>query len=70
MFRINENDPEAVLLSDTNKEWNYEELEKALPDIPKTSIRALLFKLKKDGKADKAGRGLWKSTERKVVNLR
>lgn len=56
-----------VLETDANKGWGYPEIEKILPDIPKNSIRALLYKLKKDGKAIKAGRGLWRSTQPVLV---
>jgi len=58
---------ENVLDSDGNKSWNYQEIEKILPDIPKSSIRALLYKLKNNGKALKVGRGLWKSTQPALV---
>jgi len=53
----------TTLKSDTSKEWSYGDLEKTLPDIPKNSLRALLYKLKRGNKVQKAGRGKWKAVE-------
>src|SRR5687768_9178472 len=50
----------SVLVSDRNKAWNYAEIHTAVPNVPVSSIRALLFRLKRHGKAEKAGRGKWK----------
>ena len=51
----------ATLKSDASKEWSYGALEKELTDIPKNSLRALLYKLKRGNKVQKAGRGKWKA---------
>jgi hypothetical protein len=51
----------TALKGDPSKEWTYGELEKALPDIPGNSLRALLYKLKGGNKVQKAGRGKWKA---------
>jgi hypothetical protein len=50
----------ALLSSNTEKEWSYGEIKKALPDIPDTTTPSLLFRLKKQGKVMKVGRGKWK----------
>jgi hypothetical protein len=45
---LDENASERIittLKSDTSKDWSYGALETALPDIPKNSLRALLYKL-------------------------
>ena len=52
---------EAVLVSDPRKKWNYDAIGEKLPGVSKNTIRALLFKLRKDGKASKVGRGQWKA---------
>lgn len=57
----------AILASDTSKEWKYKEIHKKLEDVPIPSLRAMMFKLQKDQKAIKAGRGRWKAAT--VVNL-
>jgi uncharacterized coiled-coil protein SlyX len=51
----------TTLKSDTGKEWSYAALETALPKIAKNSLRALLYKLKRANKVQKAGRGKWKA---------
>ena len=49
-----------VLRSNPQKEWNYDEISEKLPSTPRTSIRVFLYKLQKDKKAVKAGRGKWR----------
>jgi hypothetical protein len=51
----------STLKSNAGKEWSYGELETALPAIAKNSLRALLYKLKRANKVQKAGRGKWKA---------
>ncbi len=51
----------AVLKSDVNKAFGYGEIELRCSEIPKNSIRALLYKLKGANKVQKAGRGKWKA---------
>ena len=51
----------ALLISEPNKEWSYADIKKKLPDVPNTTIPSLLFRLKKNGKAVKSGRGKWKA---------
>lgn len=51
----------AVLKSDTSKTFSYEDFYSQIPDVPKPTIRALLFKLGKEKVAEKAGRGQWKA---------
>jgi hypothetical protein len=52
---------EAVLASDPKKKWNYDAIGEKLSGVPRNTIRALLFKLRNDGKASKVGRGQWKA---------
>jgi hypothetical protein len=52
---------EAVLTSDPRKKWKYDDIGEKLPGVSKNTIRALLFKLRKDGKVSKVGRGQWKA---------
>src|SRR5437879_2104263 len=52
---------EAVLNSDPRKKWKYDNIAEKLPSVSRNTIRALLFKLRKDGKALKVGRGQWKA---------
>lgn len=51
----------AVLTADASKEWNYQELEQKVPDVPRASIRAYLFKLQRSNRVSKVGRGSWKA---------
>ena len=51
----------ALLKSEPNKEWNYSEINSRLPSVPRASVRVFLYKLKKDEKAEKTGRGKWKA---------
>lgn len=51
----------GVILSQPDKVFAYEDFFKALPDVPKPTVRALLFKLRSEGKTKKEGRGKWKS---------
>jgi hypothetical protein len=51
----------ALLVSEPDKEWSYGDIKKKLPAIPNTTIPSLLFRLKKNGKAVKMGRGKWKA---------
>ena len=53
---------EALLISEPNKEWSYGDIKQKLPDIPNTTVPSLLFRLKKNGKAIKAGRGKWRAS--------
>jgi DNA-binding HxlR family transcriptional regulator len=48
-------------MSDTLKNWSYSDIQKLMPDINKGTLPTLLFRLKKDGLAEKVGRGLWKA---------
>jgi hypothetical protein len=50
----------ALLTSEPDKEWGYDDILKELPGIQKTTLPTLLFRLKKAGKVAKVGRGLWK----------
>lgn len=59
---------QAVLNSIPNRKWTYDEITAQLPETTRNTIRALLFKLKKDGKAQKAGRGRWKAAQAIHVN--
>jgi predicted Rossmann fold nucleotide-binding protein DprA/Smf involved in DNA uptake len=53
---------EQALASDQNKQFKYKEIEK-LTGLPIPSIKAFLFRLKKQGKANKVGRGLWQTCQ-------
>lgn len=52
---------EQVLSSDKNKEWNVDEILAKVPNVKKTSLNSLLFRLRRENKAQKVGRGLWKA---------
>lgn len=52
---------EALLLSDSKKEWSYSDILEKLPDIPTTTTPSLLFRLKNKGTVVKVGRGKWKA---------
>jgi hypothetical protein len=51
----------SALSSDKNKQWSVDEIVATIPDAKKATVGALLFRLKRDNKAEKVGRGLWKS---------
>ncbi|SRR6266511_1585573 len=52
---------EVILNSDPKKKWDYSQISAMLPGVARNTIRALLFNLRKEGKAFKVGRGQWKS---------
>lgn len=52
---------EHLLQSDPQKEFSYKDVLVKLPIVKKGSVAALLFRLQRDGKAKKVGRGLWKT---------
>ncbi len=61
---LSENAPDQiteVLRSNPSKEWDYDDINQRLPSVPRASVRVFLYKLKKDGKALKVGRGKWKA---------
>src|SRR5438552_11916800 len=52
---------ESLLNSDPKKKWDYDQISASIPKARKNTIRALLFKLRKEGKAFKVGRGQWQA---------
>ena len=50
----------GVMKSQPDKEWHYDDISTALPDVPRTSIRVFLYKLKNEERVQKVGRGKWK----------
>jgi hypothetical protein len=50
-----------ALSSNKSKEWSVGEIVAKIPNAKKATVGALLFRLKRDNKAEKVGRGLWKS---------
>jgi len=50
-----------ALSSDKSKQWSVGEIVAKIPNAKKATVGALLFRLKRDNKAEKVGRGLWKS---------
>jgi hypothetical protein len=58
----------GVLNSNTEKEWDYDEISGRLPTIPRASIRVVLYKLKEEKKAEKTGRGTWKALPARILN--
>jgi DNA-directed RNA polymerase delta subunit len=51
---------QKILGSDVNKQWSVDELVTKIPDVKKESVSAILFRLKRENKTEKVGRGLWK----------
>ena len=52
---------EKVLALDKTKKWDVDEIVSKIPNAKKPTVGALLFRLKRVNKAEKVGRGLWKS---------
>jgi hypothetical protein len=51
----------ALLKTDIHRDWSYADIQDKLPGVRPASLRALLFKLQKEGQAKKVGRGLWRA---------
>lgn len=58
---------EAVLLEDRSKQFSYEQIA-SKSKVPVPSLKTLIYRLKKDGKAERVGRGLWQATQMKLSN--
>ena len=52
---------EKMISADKGKQWSTEEVVAKIPNAKKTTVGALLFKLRREKKIEKVGRGLWKS---------
>ena len=61
--QIDTNDFQIALLLEAEPErlWGYDDIRSQLPEIPRASIRVYLYKLQKEHKVKKMGRGKWKS---------
>jgi predicted CopG family antitoxin len=56
-------DIEKLLESEPKKEFSYSDVLTKLPNVKKASVATLLFRLQREGKVTKVGRGLWKTTK-------
>jgi hypothetical protein len=59
----------SLLKSNPEKEWGYDELSKELPNIPRTSIRVFLYKLRAENRVLKVARGKWRSKVQVTIKI-
>lgn len=51
----------SLLEADPSKQWDYDEIAKQLPNVPRTSVRVYLYQLQKERRVKKVGRAKWQA---------
>jgi len=59
---------ESVLCADAHRKFSYQDIADRT-DLPVPSVKALLYRMKKAGKALRVGRGRWQAAQPTLTNL-